>query len=360
MESYRPQLDALRAIAVLGVLANHLLVPGMLGHFGVHLFFVLSGFLITTILLDAKPDEARLRTIGPVIRNFIVRRILRIWPAYYLVMAALLAANVPDFRPVAPWHMLFGSNLLFALRDDYVPWWTSALWSLSVEEQFYLLWPFIILWCRRPMLPWIVSGTIIVGYAWKIALADDSSLGALHLPPAAMDALGAGAGLALIGDGIHRWKAHYPAILVTSIALTGLALFVAAPGPLVEAIALVGMVAAVAGAATGFTGVTGWLFDRRLLHGVGRISYGIYLYHLFVLAIVLRLLGDGSVISRYSPAMFAIVGSITLVVATASWFLIERPANTLKRYFPMAPRPQPNASVTERTRNHNATATSRD
>src|SRR4028118_400724 len=111
--AYRPQLDALRGIAIVGVLESHFLSDGATGPLGVRLFFVLSGFLITNILLTIRLEGSVSGGTMRLMRNFLIRRALRIWPAYYLLITLLLITNAQDFRSVAVWHALFASNILF-------------------------------------------------------------------------------------------------------------------------------------------------------------------------------------------------------------------------------------------------------
>ena len=142
------RFDGLRALAVLAVIQHHfgikavndVLAPGGPA---VQLFFVLSGYLITGILLDAREQADR----GAALTTFYIRRALRIFPAYYvaLTLAASLNVNVYD---AWPWHAAYLSNVRIAL-DGKWPGPVSHFWSLSVEEQFYLLWPMIVLFARR-------------------------------------------------------------------------------------------------------------------------------------------------------------------------------------------------------------------
>jgi len=149
---YMPGLDVVRGLAILMVLVFHGFQPHerifaslpphaaafltsfvRLGHYGVHLFFVLSGFLITGILLDTRTD-------ADYYRNFYMRRALRILPAYCILLAVLFAMHriTPVFLLVC---LLYLCNMpgLLGVNPQYGP-----LWSLSVEEQFYLTWPFIV------------------------------------------------------------------------------------------------------------------------------------------------------------------------------------------------------------------------
>ena len=146
---YMPGLDVARGVAIFMVLVDHGLASGEIGrasrfmfglqyvarfgHMGVHLFFILSGFLITGILMDS-------RTQVDYYRNFYTRRVLRILPAYLLMIVVLFATHSISVRYVAV-CLLFVCNMpsLLGASPEYSP-----LWSLSVEEQFYLVWPVIV------------------------------------------------------------------------------------------------------------------------------------------------------------------------------------------------------------------------
>src|SRR5439155_22028500 len=157
------QLDAIRGVAILTVILHnqrdqfpslHLEQVFENGWMGVDLFFVLSGFLITGILVDTKPSPA-------YFTNFYARRCLRIWPLYYSMLFFMFAV-VPLMRP-AEGHMIYARSSpwwaypLF-LQNVLVPIPTSATgplsvsWSLAVEEQFYLVWPWIVRYCSHAQL----------------------------------------------------------------------------------------------------------------------------------------------------------------------------------------------------------------
>ena len=149
-----PQLDGLRAIAVLLVVWSHWasgyihIFGTHLGVLGVQLFFVLSGYLISGILIDCslRDNEGRQRWF--VLRQFYIRRFLRIFPLYYAILGLAVYVNVPPFRTTWPWHAAYLSNVHFWLvgsRESY----GGHLWSLSVEEQFYLCWPMLMLFMPK-------------------------------------------------------------------------------------------------------------------------------------------------------------------------------------------------------------------
>ena len=145
--TYRPELDALRGIAVLLVIGGHLYIPGLLGgaNVGVTLFFVLSGYLITSIL----------RENGDLIR-FYKRRARRLVPALIVWLGALVVAGALNFEETLP-PLLYAANWSAAPGYLAAPVWHT--WSLAVEEQFYLMWPVVLLVARRPV--WLVIALIV-------------------------------------------------------------------------------------------------------------------------------------------------------------------------------------------------------
>ena len=149
---YYPQLDGLRALAVGVVFLCHFWSGGKIAAvLGVGLFFVLSGFLITRILLEERHRAARLGTnCGTLLRQFYLRRSLRIFPVYYLALAVLLACNYCGCREIKYWLLTYTYTFRTALTNSGHG--CEHFWSLCFEEQFYLVWPFIILYCPHRYL----------------------------------------------------------------------------------------------------------------------------------------------------------------------------------------------------------------
>lgn len=160
-----PSLDGLRGLAILFVLFYHLLNHGFLyplfawGWMGVDLFFVLSGFLITGILLDSKHKQG-------FIQSFLLRRALRILPLYYAVLI-VFALIAPHFNPTA-WFSRYQfffwthtSNLVILNHGLFRP--LGHFWSLAIEEQFYIIWPFVVLFFSQKKLIWVALTLIILG-----------------------------------------------------------------------------------------------------------------------------------------------------------------------------------------------------
>jgi peptidoglycan/LPS O-acetylase OafA/YrhL len=352
--NYMPQLDGVRGLAVLAVLYSHFLAPYQftlpLGRTGVMVFFVLSGFLITGILLRCRNAKSGLEPNRPkCLRRFYIRRLLRIFPLYY---AALLAAWVLKIEPIPDtlgWHLSYLSNFYVAWRGE----WDAAashLWSLSVEEQFYLIWPFVILWLpQRALLPMIVLSIVFAPlFRWYAVFHWFNETGVRVLTPSCLDALGMGALLAYLRD-YHRdslWLKLIASPWTAAIAAAGtygtIKLSVMGLWPWLVGFILQDLLIAIAGAwlitnvADGFTGRFGRLLTTSPLLFIGRISYGLYVIHLFVPFYLGRFgIGTGPETTLIEHLLIAMLWTgTTFLLAVLSWFLMERPINNLKRHFP--------------------------
>lgn len=346
------QLDALRAVAVTLVLYAHFLAPGgssFLGHLGVRLFFVLSGFLITRLLLEAR-DAAQFEA-GPALRSFYARRVIRIFPPYFAVLALVWFTDLEQSRSSLAWHALYLSNFWYALRNDWNPWLLCHFWSLSIEEQFYLAWPLIVLLAPRRRIEAITVGVICFSLAYRFywPIAADPALARDLLPPASMDALGCGALLAVRrarGADVPQWmRLGWPVFVAVFLLVVW-----SDPGPantawewprwlLVQVLPLVPLTAVVAACSNGLGGALGRLAELPPLLGLGRISYGVYLYHPILLAYAVKAQPWIPLnVSEQGPGRFVVAGTATLIAASLSWAFFEKPLNGLKRYFPYVAR----------------------
>ncbi len=342
------QLDALRALAVLAVMLSHFsptlsaLAPDF-GRTGVRLFFVLSGFLITGILLRSRARIASgTGTIRGEVRQFFIRRSLRIFPAFYAVLVIAALLNMESARATFWWHFFYGSNFLMAVRNEW-PGILSHFWSLAVEEQFYLVWPWLILllplrWLRPAIVVTCLAGPL--SRAACFFLAPENTVALITITPSCLDLLGAGALLGLLwherNDAASaRWRrfgvaALFPvALILLCVPANHAAVRVLSPA--LQAFAFAAVIDA---AARGFTGATGALLTWRPLLWIGQISYGLYLTHNFAHWLAPRLLRQ---LTHYRLSYFpsetlhvAFLLAISFTAATASWYLIERPSNRLK------------------------------
>lgn len=360
-----PALDGVRGLAILLLLMHQFVLPSnlvrepvrlfeealQLGWIGVQLFFVLSGFLITGVLLATKGREGYFRA-------FYVRRVLRIFPLYYLFLVTVCfvlphVPGAPEFLTADPWK-----NALFWV---YLGNWTregadvlGSCWSLSVEEQFYLVWPLLV-WAldRRDLV------RVCLGLA-AAALVLRAGLLAAGVHPeivyentfTRMDALTLGAaGAAVLGDpaaGVRITPQLRRGLVGTGLALLGVALTgLPRTGVLTQTLGYsllavfftLGIMLAVAGTFGG-EGKLARVLSLRPLRVLGTYSYGIYLLQLPLHLYVSRVLfsravafhGDRHYVlvqSVYTTLMVAVV----LALAFISYHLYEKRFLSLKRYF---------------------------
>ena len=317
-----PQLDGVRAVAVLAVFLNHAL--GISLWMGVDLFFVLSGFLITGILLDRKARKQS------YFSYFYARRVRRILPPYVLLLMLSSLLFGVGWLSHWWWYAFFATNVADALGDTGNPGF-GVLWSLAVEEQFYLVWPIVVCLASERTLAVVAGAGIVIAPLLRAAATPFfSSFWPIYfLTPFRMDLLCAGALLAVLMRrrpdlperlataawatlagtlAILLWlHSHYPDIRDSNGSLSNAALYsltlVLATSVIVLALRRRGIVARV--------------LSNPLLVYIGTISYTIYLVHVSFIGLVWRM--D---LGRYLSAITAL--AITLVFASASWFLIEK------------------------------------
>jgi peptidoglycan/LPS O-acetylase OafA/YrhL len=343
------QLDGLRALAVLMVCWHHWMPKryhlGLnWGSTGVDLFFVLSGFLITGILLACRrPLEERRQGLWFTARRFYARRFLRIFPLYYAVL--LLASVALTLEPgvlVSLWTYTF--NLWGAYRGQLSGSLISHFWSLAVEEQFYLVWPWVILLAPRRALVPIVAATLCVGpLSRAILFAAGAPFDAVRMvTTSCLDLLAAGSLFAILvqRDGL---EAVLRGRLARATGIAGAALFawgalIQVRGNAADASALDVLVVytrwplfawLVLAAARGFGGLAGRFLCAKPLTYVGKVSYGVYVFHAFALLL------DRVGLAGFHPLVrCAAYLAFTLVVSELSWRFFESRINALKDRFP--------------------------
>lgn len=344
---YAPQLDGLRAVAVAAVAWSHWLPQWQFGvpfGAGVHLFFVLSGFLITRILLGlrAAPDR------GAAIGRFYLRRVLRLCPAFFLVLGLAVWTDVPLARATWPWHAAYLSNVYIAGVGQWQGH-LSHFWSLAVEEQFYLVWPWLIVVVPPRWLGPLIGAAVLAGplARWGASLAGLGEAFWALVPGGSADSLALGAWLAL-----DPWRARVaatPVLARSRLAGGALAIWLSLAlaerlMPLAPALAIWRQVAQgvmfawlVAGAARGFGGPFGALLGHPLARGLGRISYGVYLIHAFAPIVVHGAAGWAGAASLVPDGPFARAGLyalVTVLLAAVMWRVVESPILGLKSRVP--------------------------
>jgi peptidoglycan/LPS O-acetylase OafA/YrhL len=362
IRGYMSQLDALRFFAVMGVIVTHNWRPGpktwifgqlQWGPLGVRLFFVLSGFLITGILigcreLGERSPERRLFFI----RQFYVRRFLRIFPVYYLTLIVLVAIGVGAARPMWPWLFTYTTNI-YTWQHRVWPDGVAHFWSLAVEEQFYLVWPWLVLFLPRRWLVPSLVGLICLAPIYRLSvsfhhLQHDPGFTSFGLLVGVLDSLGLGALLAIAAHadpGRERLQRALTRFVLPAGALGYATLWIVGRYPLGrgawQAWVVLGDTAAalvfcwlVGSASRGFGGRFGRLLEWKPIAYLGKISYGIYIFH-YLVPIAFGAIAKQLGISYHDIGFVNFVASslVTFAVAALSWHLLESPINGLKRHF---------------------------
>jgi peptidoglycan/LPS O-acetylase OafA/YrhL len=337
-----PQLDAVRGLAVLLVLVHntdkypslHLHLISDNGWMGVDLFFVLSGFLITGILLDTRQSDG-------YFRNFYARRCLRIWPLYYSVLFFMFVI-VPFLGP-------FEAHSVFEARSS--PWWAfpvflqnvlvpipamatgplGVTWSLAVEEQFYLVWPLVVRFCTEAQLRKIAIAVICLSPLLRFYL----SLHQVNIYSNTFcrsDGLMAGALLAVVIRSVSFSPAEFlTGAWITFLVTAPLALTVETAFHAKWIVFSLTALASVSFVYVALFSQQKWLqsvLTNRFMVYTGTISYGIYLLGKIPLDAARTFHLD-----KHQFLALPITTVVTYALATMSWNLLEKPILKLKRFF---------------------------
>jgi peptidoglycan/LPS O-acetylase OafA/YrhL len=319
------QLDGLRAVAILAVFLNHSLHTPLTWA-GVDIFFVLSGFLITGILLQRKGSG------GGYFSYFYKRRAFRILPAYALTL--FIYGLFFTWWTFQPWWLFafFGMNFQRLVYHGHI-FYPLPLWSLAVEEQFYFVWPFVILLVSEKTLFRLAVGALIFTPLLRFVCTPlfASEFTIYMLTPFRADLLCAGAALAILwknrspafealcrtrawigvimGFGLLALSQHWPVMRLAANSRPG--------NTFVYSLSLIGSISLLAWTLAD----RGWLrsfLSTRPMRFIGQISYTLYLVHLIPIFLL-----EGHTTSR--PVIALISLPIILVYATLSWFLMEKP-----------------------------------
>lgn len=342
LPKYVPELDGLRGIAVLCVVFYHC-SPRLVGtwvHYaslwgwaGVNLFFVLSGFLITSILIEARGKPH-------YFRNFYARRALRIWPVYVLLLVVVylsapwfIGPSVIDAVKTAPWlaYIFFVQNLLHLTIPPAI----GPTWSLAIEEQYYFLWAPMVRFLRQPwMLATVLAAALVASPLLRHAnlhwMTPTNTL--IHLDGIALGSLLA-IGMYTLPLSRRAWLGIGLALFVLGIAA---AATIAGGTSFLDSALAFGFAGAMLAliASTGARNPINLALRRGPLAFYGRISYGLYMTHISVFIYF------GWFDARMDP--YGVAGNLAVVgfrlaaatlVATALWYGFESPILKLKRYF---------------------------
>jgi peptidoglycan/LPS O-acetylase OafA/YrhL len=367
--SYVPALDGVRGLAIIMVLFVHfigdahaysgferiLMKASNYGFYGVDLFFVLSGYLITGILYDSKGSSH-------YFRNFYMRRILRIFPLYYGVLFLLffVLRLVPSVYPPAllessrqqSWIWPYGVNVFVALRGEWALPYVSHFWSLAVEEHFYLVWPAVVAFASRETLLKICSACALFALILRITLALSglNEISIQVLTPCRLDALCIGGFLAVASRSDARdrlARAARPALLLFGASIVLVSVWSSTTHRLLAIVHPIrgSLIALFFGAlliACVNADGADWLgrfFGHRVMRFFGKYSYGIYVFH----GIIAYFLGDKqteNVLSRWIGSHLAAVllqaaagVGLSVLVSVGSYEWFEKRFLRLKRLF---------------------------
>jgi peptidoglycan/LPS O-acetylase OafA/YrhL len=354
--SYIIQLDGLRFFAILSVMIGHWLqwqinrpiINGFPFGNGVTLFFVLSGFLITDILLKNKIKSVEISIPkSTLLKSFYARRVLRIFPLYFATIIFLYFISYNNTRQIFPWLATFTSNIYQSIHNTFVGDF-NHFWSLAVEEQFYLFWPWLIILIPTKHSEKIIIGLISLSILTKIYLFiyfPDKWMANSYFTLSCMHALG-------IGALISYWNIYrkditayfssfswvYTSILIYfAIHYIGFAYKLNWLHETIDNVLFALMSAIIINYASQnkFKGIAKYILENDFVVYSGKISYGLYVFHLFVPGFFWNYLSPKlglNVSNKYTACVIFYL--VTFVMAHISWKLMENPINNLKKFFP--------------------------
>ncbi|RZK18040.1 MAG: acyltransferase [Flavobacterium sp.] len=347
--TYYSELDALRAVAVTLTLLAHYL--GRVGFkeipylwLGVDVFFVLSGFLITGILLKIKPVEIeRIRGI----KIFFIRRVLRLFPAYYLLITvywiALKLGNLYIWNEnYDVYFFTYIPNWFFFLYPEQNSGSFNHMWSLGVEEQFYLIWPWIILYLPKKFLRNLLLVLIGVSIVLRVVFLNVPNF--TMLPISNLHTLGSGALLSYFyfekpeSAFFKRVSAHRQILFLIALSIL-VSILVFLPRSIEKSILsdlLVSFSASilVLCCVKGWSGPLKMFSSNNIIQYIGKISYGIYLYHMPIPDTIIAIgkFAGLDIKFQYHPYLWlGVFFILVFCIAHFSFILIE------KRFLKMKP-----------------------
>ncbi|HET7897945.1 MAG TPA: acyltransferase, partial [Flavisolibacter sp.] len=310
---------------------------------GVDIFFVLSGFLITRILLENRKEAETLGTSKlQITRNFYIRRFLRIFPIYYayiLVLFILGPKTGTHIRESAPYFLTYTANFYF-LQHKWEGM-LSHLWSQSVEEQIYLLWPWLMLFLRRTFVLPVILSAIGIGAVCQYFYSDIATI-------CCFDGFGLGALLAWACVYRPDWLTRFykPSLVLAAICCVFQALRLLpggginlVPSRILTSLCTCAVILSILLGKGKDAVLSRYILNNPVLIFIGKISYGIYLYHLAVYIFFAKPLNwiNERLFAQFFTDFFylqiAEYSCILLGVSYASWRLIEQPILRLKKNY---------------------------
>lgn len=353
-----PQLDALRFFSVAGVMISHWFSQFAFTEYipfgdGVLLFFVLSGYLIGNILLEQKESIEvagdKLSALMHAFKTFYTRRTLRIFPTYYATIFIFYFLKLPSVKDNLVWFLTYTVNFRVMQLEYWLPG-SGHMWSLAIEEQFYIVFPFLVFFTPKKYLKGMLFAMIVTGIFSKIILwALNYSLFDISLfSLSSVDYLGIGALLAWLQrytNVAHRLFEKRKLLLSSSLLILSIvlylryhfanALFICVLVPMAFAYFAWTCILI---CSFGATGRAKKILEWPLFLFLGQISYGLYLYHNLVPTLDILLIRKMTTIDYLQWTSSALGQAFvhfvfTVVLAILSFRFFEQPISNLKKYF---------------------------
>lgn len=349
INEFFPLLDGIRCFAVIMVLIAHWIQWDFEDEYlrafpfshGVTLFFVLSGFLITNILLKErfkKPETQGSR----ILTQFYIRRAIRIFPVFFLLVGFLYFIDYDRIKTLGPWLATYTINFYQAFVDHEIGNF-AHFWSLAVEEQYYLFWPLLVLFLPASRLRFLFPAILILSVGTRLVLFNTVHEWTItsYFTVCCLDGLIVGSWLAWI----MRFRPFlfsklsgnvlYPLILLATY--TSLYFFVFKDSAIIKAV-LDPLFFSIVGVSFVITASRDNKYLKPILGNptisyLGKISYGIYLYHLFMSAVFIEWGSVVGISASNNYVYFVLYFILNFLIAHFSWVLIEKPVNNLKKRF---------------------------
>jgi len=352
-----PALDGLRGIAIIAVIIYHNFPYGnsLFGWLGVDLFFVLSGFLITRILMTSINQNPK----KSFLKNFYIRRVLRIFPLYYLFLfvflflfpvLGILKDEVSDYQQEKWWFIFYMQNWLFSNNLPEKSQCLNHFWSLGVEEQYYIIWPFIIFLVRKPRNLIIILICLLILLFTSRCIFWNAHLSNFNYSTfytfTRFDGIIIGSLVALIVQLKKDFLLNHTATIVTGLAILNFIFYYLNRDNQLPYLAFIGYTtfASMFGIlvyelTTGDNHFLKKIFSTAILRFLGKISYGLYMFHWPIFYLLRKPIFDFIESAINLPVFYGslltsvITTLIAVILSVISYYLFEMQFLKLKKKF---------------------------